>query len=141
MALLKITSYSDQAPTEFRLKGHFPTADYKAITMACQNIVDACHGLAYLINRHQREGVSRRLTEVLQVTKRERRDLASRISHLFYVLAGAIRIGIPLPEALPETGTVRDRLMAKVGNFRKEKLDENSGETDQELELIFTYCK
>ena len=45
----------------------------------------------------------------------------------------------PLNDALPNTDNARDRLLAKIFRFRKEK--DAAGATDQDFELLYAYGK
>lgn len=49
----------------------------------------------------------------------QRDDLSARISHIFYVLGSAIRTGFPLPKHLPNAVRSRDRLLARVFDYRE----------------------
>lgn len=56
------------------------------------------------------------------------------------VLASSMKLEYPLNEALPSTDNARDRLLAKLFQFRKEEKD-SIGATDEDFELLYAYGK
>lgn len=56
---------------------------------------------------------------LLKYTADERAELCARISHLFQVLASSLKLEYPLNDALPRTDNARDRLLAKIFQYRK----------------------
>jgi len=135
-ALLRLGGLTASAPHEFRLKGPFPEKDYKNLIVASQAMLDAFHGMAVMIAKDPR--ANRREAEILAHTRREREDLCARISHLFYVLAGSIKLGFPLPGSLPKTDRARDRLLASLFEFRK-RVRGTEGDSDEDFALIYAY--
>ncbi|PWW79664.1 hypothetical protein C7212DRAFT_356449 [Tuber magnatum] len=136
-ALLRLGRLTDSAPHEFRLKGPFPARDYKNLIVASQAMLDAFHGMAVMIAKDPR--ANRREAEILAHTRREREDLCARISHLFYVLAGSMKLGFPLPGSLPKTDRARDRLLAGLFEFRK-RVRGTEGDSDEDFALIYAYA-
>ncbi|PUU72381.1 Fusaric acid resistance protein-like-domain-containing protein [Tuber borchii] len=136
-ALLRLGRLTASAPHEFRLKGPFPEKDYKDLIMASQAMLDAFHGMAVMIAKDP--CANRREAEILAHTRREREDLCARISHLFYVLAGSIKLGFPLPASLPKTDRARDRLLASLFEFRK-RVRGTEGDSDEDFALIYAYA-
>ncbi|TGZ84572.1 hypothetical protein EX30DRAFT_3064 [Ascodesmis nigricans] len=116
-ALVSLTSFAAAAHHEFRLKGPFPSAEYDALLKSTQRILDAIHSLHVLIIRDPY--ANHREAEILAYTKMQRDDLSARISHIFYVLGSAIRTGFPLPKHLPNAVRSRDRLLARVFDYRE----------------------
>lgn len=51
-----------------------------------------------------------------------------------------MKLEYPLNEALPNIDNARDRLLAKIFRFRKDKKDATSV-TDQDFELLYAYGK
>ena len=135
-ALLRLGSLTASAPHEFRLKGPFPEKDYKDLIVASQAMLDAFHGMAVMIAKDP--CANRREAEILAHTRREREDLCARISHLFYVLAGSMKLGFPLPTSLPKTDRARDRLLASLFEFRK-RVRGTEGDSDEDFALIYAY--
>ena len=104
---------------KFRLKGPFPEKDYKDLIVATQAMLDAFYGMAIMIARDPQ--VNRRDAEILAHTRGEREDLCTRISHLFYLLAGLIKLGYPLPGSLPKTDISWDRFFVSLFELRKRR--------------------
>jgi len=134
--LLGLGRLTASAPHKFRLKGTFPEKDYKDLIVASPTMLDAFHSMAVMIARDPR--TNRREAEILAHTRREREDLCARISHLFYVLAGSMRLGFPLPGSLPKTDRARDRLLASLFEFRK-RVHGTEGDSDEDFALIYDY--
>ncbi|KAI5776623.1 Fusaric acid resistance protein-like-domain-containing protein [Geopyxis carbonaria] len=137
-ALFGLNSVAAVAPHEFRLKGPFPTKEYQKILKANQAILDAFHGMSIMIAKDP--NANRREAQILSYTKKERDDLCARISHLFYVLGSSIRIGFPLPENLPNTTRARDRLLAKIFDYRKTVKGIEGEKLDEDLEMLYAYA-
>jgi len=75
---------------------------------------------------------------VLRYTRAERFELSARISHLFSVLASSLKLEYPLNDVLPSIEHTRDRLLARVSEFRRSREGrEIAGE--QDYELIYAY--
>ena len=80
-----LTGLTASAPHELWLKGSFPEKDYKDLILATQAMLDTFNGIAVMIARDPH--ANRRDTEIVAHTQGERKDLCTRISHLFYILA------------------------------------------------------
>ncbi len=99
-------------------------------------------------------------TVLLKYTAEERADLCARISHLFQgprspsppaticwsllVLASSLKLEFPLNDALPNTSSVRDRLLAKIFHYRKNtasgnEQDGTSVAKDEDYEILYAY--
>lgn len=124
------------ATSEMDLQGPFPDAAYVRVLRSTGNMLDAFHAMNVVIMKNPK--ASQGEAEILKYTTTERAQLCSRISHLFQVLASSMKLEYPLNEALPSTDHARDRLLAKVFRFRKEKLD--SGATDEDFALLYAYA-
>jgi len=135
--LVRINGLSGSAVHEFRLKGPFPTKEYQAIIKANQNIVDAFHGMSVMIAKDPK--ANPREADILAYTMKERADLCARIGHLFYVLGSSIRMGFPLPGTLPNTVRARDRLLAKLFDYRS-RVRGQEGKTDEDFALIYAFA-
>lgn len=131
-ALLRLGRLTDSAPHEFRLKGPFPASDYKQLMSANQAILDAFHGMSVMMICDPT--AIPETTAILQHTKREREELCARISHLFYVLASSMKLGFPLPPTLPRMDRARDRLLAKLFEYKKCR-----SAVDVDWALIYAY--
>jgi len=124
------------ATSEMDLRGPFPDAIYVRVLRSTGNMLDAFHAMNVVIMKNL--NASKGEVEILKYTTMERAQLCSRISHLFQVLASSMKLEYPLNEALPSTDHARDRLLAKVFRFRKERVD--SGATDEDFALLYAYA-
>lgn len=77
--------------------------------------------------------------EVLRYTRAERFALSARISHLFSVLASSVKLEYPLNDVLPNIEHTRDRLLAKIFEFRRDG-DKASLATEEDYELLYAYA-
>ncbi|KAL1901992.1 hypothetical protein Sste5346_001698 [Sporothrix stenoceras] len=106
------------AASEFELRGPFPFAACGRMMAATNRALDGFYAMSLLT---QRRG---QLTEgeraLLYYTATERAMLCDRICHVFQVLASSFMLEYPLTDALPGVTIVRDRLLAKIFQFRKE---------------------
>lgn len=89
--LVALNTIAKSAPHEFRLKGPFPVKEYAQIQKTNQGVLDAFHSLNVMIKKDPKP--NSREAEILEFTKRERHNLSTRISHLFY---GMSRSPFPL---------------------------------------------
>ena len=106
------------AAREFELRGPFP-AEQSRLLMGCTHrLLDAFYAMSLVT---QRKG---NLTEgeraLLLYTADERALLCDRICHVFQVLASSVMLEYPLTEALPSVTRMRERLLGKIFQFRKE---------------------
>lgn len=124
------------AKSEMNLQGPFPDATYAKILESTNNMLDAFHAMNVVITKNPK--ASKGEAEILKYTAEERAQLCSRISHLFHVLASSVKLAYPLNEALPSTDHARDRLLAKIFRFRKEKA--GLGANDEDFELLYAYA-
>ncbi|KAK9447574.1 Fusaric acid resistance protein-like-domain-containing protein [Limtongia smithiae] len=115
-SLLKMFPLLAQANREFRLKGPFPLAQYQSIMRITEEILDSFYMInAMLVRESQISDVEH---QIIEYTEQERTELNDRIFLLFYLLSSSLRLGLPLPESLPNTERTRDRLIAKINQFR-----------------------
>jgi len=134
--LVGLEKLRSAATSEMDLRGPFPDAVYARVLRSTGNMLDAFHAMNVVIMKNL--NASNGEAEILKYTVTERAQLCSRISHLFQVLASSMKLEYPLNEALPSTDHARDRLLAKVFRFRKEKVD--SGATDEDFALLYAYA-
>ncbi|KAK9476027.1 Fusaric acid resistance protein-like-domain-containing protein [Lipomyces japonicus] len=120
------------AENEIRMRGRFPKSEYESIINATQDILDAYQN----IHSMAREQVQ---DPIIKYTTTERQTLTNRIFLLFYILASSLRLGLPLPDQLPNTDYARDLMIAKIKEFRLNfpTLDDNrrdniNGDDDDE---------
>ncbi|RAL65876.1 hypothetical protein DID88_005539 [Monilinia fructigena] len=106
------------ATSEFELRGPFPSATYGRIVEATTKMLDAFHAMNVVIQKNAEASEGEAL--LLKFTEEERAQLCARISHLFQVMASSMKLEYPLlTDGLPSTAYARDRLLAKIFQFRK----------------------
>jgi hypothetical protein len=71
-------------------------------------------------------------------TREERFALSARISHLFSVLASSLKLEYPLNDDLPNIESRRDKLLAKIFEFRRDQAQEVEME-EADYEGIYAY--
>jgi len=76
--------------------------------------------------------------QVLLFTRNERFALSARISHLFSVLASSVKMEYPLNDVLPNIEHSRDRLLARLFEFRRTH-EGSSAIADTDYELLYAY--
>lgn len=64
------------------------------------------------------------------------------ITDLSQVLASSLKLEYPINDGLPNTTTSRDRLLAKIYQFRQNELDAEGGPVakDEDYELLYAYA-
>ncbi|KAK4122467.1 hypothetical protein N657DRAFT_621952 [Parathielavia appendiculata] len=106
------------AAREFELRGPFPSEQTGQLMGCAHRLLDAFYAMSLVT---QRKGS---LTEgeraLLLYTADERALLCDRICHVFQVLASSLMLEYPLTDALPSVARMRDRLLGKIFQFRKE---------------------
>jgi hypothetical protein len=107
-------------------------------------MLDSFHAMNLVIEKNSQ--VSNGEALLLKYTTEERAQLCSRISHLFQVLASGLKLEFPINDALPDTTNVRDRLLAKIFQYRKDaaELEESMGGNggtakDEDYELLYAF--
>lgn len=55
------------------------------------------------------------------------------------MLASSIRLAFPLPEHLPSTVRARDRLLAKLFDYRAD-VRRTAGEADEDFAMVYAYA-
>lgn len=121
-------------------------------------MLDSFHAMNVVVqkNMNTTEGE----TALLKCTAEERAQLCARISHLFQgklflhicfpghkptvsiVLASSIKLEYPLSDTVPSTSNARDRLLAKIFQYRKDIAageDDGVEAKDEDYELLYAY--
>ncbi|EKG21193.1 Brefeldin A sensitivity protein-related domain of unknown function DUF2421 [Macrophomina phaseolina MS6] len=124
------------ATSEFELSGPFPSKIYASLFQTSGRILDAFHAMNVVISKDLKASPGEQ--ELLKYTRNERIQLSSRISHLFSVMASSMKLEYPLNDALPNIEHTRDRLLARIFDFRKNG-DKNDIATDEDYELLYAY--
>jgi hypothetical protein len=125
------------AAAEFELRGPFPDKSFKVILGATSRILDSFHAMNVVILKDLKASEGEK--EVLRYTKKEWTDLSWRISHLFSVMASSMKLAYPLNDVLPNIEHTRDRLLAKVFEFRQSGLGKVIA-NDEDYELLYAYA-
>jgi hypothetical protein len=86
-----------------------------------KNVLDAFYAMRLITQK--RQSLSEGERAVLEFTAAERQLLCQRICHVFQVLASCIMLEYPLTDAIPTVDSVRDRLLGKVYQFRREHME------------------
>lgn len=131
--LAQLEKLHGAASSEWDLRGPFPDAAYGRILKSTHSMLDAFHAMNVVISK---DPASEGEIEILRYTSNERNHLRARISHLLQVLASSMKLEYPLNEALPNTEHARDRLLAKIFKYRKEK----PGAKDEDFALLYAYA-
>lgn len=131
-----LDSLRSAAQNEFELRGPFPDKIIGRIIERTRRMLDAFHAMNVVITKDLRCTPGE--AAVLRYTRDQRYALSARISHLFSVLASSYKLEYPLNDALPSIESSRDRLLARISEFRR------TGEgrdvtTEQDYELLYAY--
>ncbi len=119
------------AGNEYELRGPFPSAAYGRVMASTQRLLDAFQAMSVVTQKHASAdtgagaGAGRsRLTPgeraLLRRTAAERAQLCARTCHVFQVLASSLMLEYPLTDAIPSVMVIRDKLLGKIFQFRKE---------------------
>ncbi|KAH7118779.1 Fusaric acid resistance protein-like-domain-containing protein [Dendryphion nanum] len=127
----------NSATFEFELRGPFPDKNYKIILEATGRLLDSFHAMNVIILKDLKASEGEK--EILRYTQKEWRELSSRVSHLFSVLASSMKMGYPLNDVLPNVEHARDRLLAKLFEFRRTGLGKVVTK-DEDYELLYAYA-
>ncbi|KAF2747172.1 hypothetical protein M011DRAFT_468061 [Sporormia fimetaria CBS 119925] len=125
------------ATYEFELRGPFPDQSFKLILEATERILDSFHAMNVIVLKNVKATDGEK--EILKYTKKEWMEFSWRISHLFSVMASSMKLAYPLNDVLPNIEHTRDRLLAKVFEFRRTALGKVVA-TDEDYELLYAYA-
>ncbi|KAI5364111.1 hypothetical protein Slin14017_G060750 [Septoria linicola] len=135
--LANLRSLRKAASSEFEFQGPFPDKPIGNMLDRAGRMLDAFHAMNVVISKNLQEATPGEAA-VLRYTRSERFALSARISHLFTVLASSIKLEYPLNDVLPKIDDRRDRLLAKISEYRR------TGEgreltTEQDYEMLYAY--
>lgn len=136
--LAHLNSLRSIASSEFELRGPFPDKIFSRVLDRTTGMLDAFHAMNVVISKDLQATAGE--AAVLRFTRPERAALSARISHLFSVLASSMKLEYPLNDALPSIENARDRLLAKIFEFRN-RGEERQLATEQDYELLYAYGK
>lgn len=154
-AVVRLQALRLAAVSEFDLRGPFQSSIFSRIMDSTTRILDAFHAMNLVIQKDP--NVTAGEATLLKHTSGERAALCARISHLFQVLASSLKLEYPLNNALPDTTSPRDRLLAKIYQYRKNggrqdddddveagaeddnNMNRDETATDEDYELLYAY--
>lgn len=134
MTMVELNSLLALAPNEIRLKGPFPTDEYKSLLRGTQQILDVFQDISVLIAKDPK--ASSRELEIIEYTTLERQELCSRIFLNFYLLSSAMRLGFPLPDRMPSTEHAIDRMLTKLNDYRAGSIKSNNKALDKTNDFV-----
>lgn len=126
------------ATSEWELRGPFPDKLIGRILDRTGRMLDAFHAMNVVISKNLQYTPGE--AAVLRYTRPERFALSARISHLFSVLASSVKLEYPLNDVLPSIDHTRDRLLAKISEFRRAGEGRDVA-AEQDYELLYAYGK
>ncbi|KAG9689293.1 hypothetical protein KCU95_g9732, partial [Aureobasidium melanogenum] len=135
--LAQLEALRKAAASEFEFRAPFPDKAYGKILERTKRMLDNFHSMNMVIAKDLKASPGE--AEVLRYTRAERFALSARISHLFSVLASSVKLEYPLNDVLPNIDHTRDRLLAKIFEFRRDS-DKASLATEEDYELLYAYA-
>ncbi|KAF2640423.1 hypothetical protein P280DRAFT_470088 [Massarina eburnea CBS 473.64] len=136
--LSNLDGLRNSAVSEYELKGPFPDKNFKIILDATGRMLDSFHAMNVIILKDLKASEGEK--EILRYTRKEWMDLSWRISHLFSVMASSMKLEYPLNDVLPNVEHTRDRLLAKVFEFRRKTGMGKTEATDEDYEILYAYA-
>jgi uncharacterized membrane protein YgaE (UPF0421/DUF939 family) len=136
--LANLQSLAETSKSEFELRRPFPHATYSRILKATEQMLGSFHAMNEVIlkDAHTSPGEE----ALLKATANERAQLCRRISHLFSVLASSMKLEYSITsDALPSIEHTRDRLLAKIFEYRRSDAQEQKVK-DEDYSLLYTYA-
>ncbi|EMC96028.1 hypothetical protein BAUCODRAFT_71630 [Baudoinia panamericana UAMH 10762] len=124
------------AESEFELRGPFPDKIIGTVLEHTGRMLDSFHAMNVVISKNLQYTPGE--AAVLRYTRPERFELSARISHLFSVLASSMKLEYPLNDVLPSIEHTRDRLLAKISEFRRTGEGREEA-TEQDYELLYAF--
>ncbi|KAI9850893.1 MAG: hypothetical protein M1838_004872 [Thelocarpon superellum] len=122
------------AASEFELRASFPETVFNRILESTRKMLDAFHAMNVVIQKDLTASAGEK--RLLMYTMDERARLCIRLSHLFQVLASSMKLEYPLSDALPNTEHARDRLLAKISDYRAGA----ATAPDEDFALLYVYA-
>lgn len=135
--LTYLDSLRKSACAEFELCGPFPDEIMGRITERTGRILEAFHAMNVVITKNLQATAGE--AAILRHTREERFALSARISHLFSVLASSMKLEFPLNDVLPSIENSRDRLLARISEFKRSEAGREVPE--QDYEMLYLYGK
>ncbi|EGP86861.1 uncharacterized protein MYCGRDRAFT_44182 [Zymoseptoria tritici IPO323] len=124
------------ASSEFEFSGPFPEKIVSRMLERAGHMLDAFHAMNVVISKNLQYTPGE--ATLLRYTRPERFALSARISHLFTVLASSITLEYPLNDVLPNIDDRRDRLLAKISQYRGTE-EGKELTTEQDYEVFYAF--
>ncbi|CAI4212273.1 unnamed protein product [Parascedosporium putredinis] len=127
----KLDGLRNAAQSEFSLRGPFPKDPYARIMQSTNRILDGFHAMNLATMRRAHLSPGERA--LLRFTAPERAILCDRICHVCQVIASSVMLEYPLTDAIPSIIGVKDRLLSKMHQIRKQQAEMIEREQDARL--------
>lgn len=136
--LANLQGLAESSRSEFDLRRPFPHTTYNRILKGTEQMLGAFHAMNEVILKDLQ--VSPGEEALLKATVNERAQLCRRISHLFSVLASSMKLEYSITiDALPNIEHTRDRLLARIFEYRRSDAQEQKT-NDEDYSLLYTYA-
>ncbi|EXJ75508.1 uncharacterized protein A1O5_00014 [Cladophialophora psammophila CBS 110553] len=136
--LAKLQSLVEACKSEFELRRPFPHAIYGRILRSTEQMLESFHAMNEVLLKDLNTSLGEEA--LLKATVNERAQLCRRISHLFSVLASSMKLEYSMTsDALPSIDHTRDRLLAKIFEYRQSDAQEQKTK-DEDYSLLYTYA-
>ncbi|KIX94328.1 uncharacterized protein Z520_10038 [Fonsecaea multimorphosa CBS 102226] len=136
--LAKLQGLAEASKSEFELRRPFPHAIYGRILKSTEQMLESFHAMNEVILKDLNTSPGEEA--LLKATANERAQLCRRISHLFSVLASSMKLEYSITsDALPSIDQTRDRLLAKIFEYRQNDAQEQKTK-DEDYSLLYTYA-
>lgn len=136
--LANLQSLAEASKSEFELRRAFPHDIYARILNSTEQMLGSFHAMNEILLKDQNTSPGEEA--LLKATVNERAQLCRRISHLFSVLASSMKLEYAITsDALPSIEHTRDRLLAKVFEYRRSDVQEQKTK-DEDYSLLYTYA-
>lgn len=132
-----------QAPMEMRMKGPFPLESYSKLISKTENILDSYENINSLIDMDPLLNPVESI--VLQNLRDEMKELQDRVFLIFYMLASAMKLGLPLASDPATTENAMMKMLIKLADVRRtvearKELGKSAGLKNDDFVLFYTYC-
>jgi hypothetical protein len=132
-----------QAPMELRLKGSFPTQVYTELMSGTEGILDAYENINLIVDTDPLLNPVEAI--VVDNLKDEIKELQNCVFLIFYMLASAMKLGLPLISDSASTDSAMKKLLIKLADVRKtvesrRLIGKNTGLENADFVLFYSYC-
>ncbi len=136
--LANLQSLAEVSKSEFELRRPFPHEIYNRILKSTEQMLGSFHAMNEVILKDPNTSPGEEA--LLKATVNERAQLCRRISHLFSVLASSMKLEYSITsDALPSIDHTRDRLLARIFEYRRSDAEEQKTK-DEDYSLLYTYA-